>query len=414
MISEPDSFAYRTMTTRKPRILRDVLDDYAGVYSTEIMVGVQALHDELVNNQPVQPLIDVNSPDAAAWYSAWRLYQGQCWLALPWFWAETFLYRRLMAAVGYFKDDEWGGIDPFLPRKQAELEGETAWQVLAGALAQSMEDSSDSLQGLLYYGVWGNRIDLSYRQVAQAAGGQIALDQEVGNLLVDDAAAVVTYLQTLTITRQHPADSHQSASDVRPPSFVARRVDFICDNAGAELLTDLVLVDFLLRFKWATEVVLHVKAHPTYVSDTIPADVDLTLAAMKEQEVDEFFELATRLERYLKQQRLRVRADFFWNSHRFFWEFPPPLQVELGSAHLIIIKGDANYRRLLGDHRWPTTMPMGEAAPYFPAPFVTLRTLKSDPIVGLQPGQAGRLDQEDAEWRVNGKRGMVQAVLSGI
>jgi hypothetical protein len=37
--------------------------------------------------------------------------------------------------------------------------------------------------------------------------------------------------------------------------------------------------------------------------------------------------------------------------------------------------------------------------------------MKSDPVVGLQPGQADALDQEDPEWRVNGKRGMIQANL---
>jgi hypothetical protein len=57
-------------------------------------------------------------------------------------------------------------------------------------------------------------------------------------------------------------------------------------------------------------------------------------------------------------------------------------------------------------------VPVTAAIPYFPAPFVALRTLKSDPIVGLSPGLAERLEQVDAEWRVNGKRGMIQAILT--
>ena len=108
-------------------------------------------------------------------------------------------------------------------------------------------------------------------------------------------------------------------------------------------------------------------------------------------------------------QRLRLQPDPFWNSPYFFWELPQHLQAELAQAHLVIIKGDANYRRLLGDSRWPTTVPIAAAVPYLPAPFVALRTMKSDPVVGLQPGQADRLDQVDPDWRVNGKRGMIQA-----
>jgi hypothetical protein len=82
----------------------------------------------------------------------------------------------------------------------------------------------------------------------------------------------------------------------------------------------------------------------------------------------------------------------------------------LAQAHLVIIKGDANYRRLLGDSRWPTTVPAATAVPYFPAPFVALRTLKSDPIVGLPPSLAEQLDQTDAAWRVNGQWGLIQMV----
>jgi hypothetical protein len=134
----------------------------------------------------------------------------------------------------------------------------------------------------------------------------------------------------------------------------------------------------------------------------------LTLAVLKSRGVPEFSALADRLETFCEQQRLLIQPDFFWNSSRFFWEIPPHLQAELAQTRLVIIKGDANYRRLLGDSRWPAAVPVADAVPYFPAPFVCLRTMKSDPVVGLQPGQAEQLDQEDAAWRVNGKRGLIQ------
>ncbi len=56
---------------------------------------------------------------------------------------------------------------------------------------------------------------------------------------------------------------------------------------------------------------------------------------------------------------------------------------------------------------------MSEAVADFPAPFVAMRTLKSDPIVGVPPYLAEEnLEAEDPSWRVNGKRGVIQAVLS--
>jgi len=77
----------------------------------------------------------------------------------------------------------------------------------------------------------------------------------------------------------------------------------------------------------------------------------------------------------------------------------------------VIVKGDANYRRLLGDARWPHTTPFAHAIRYFPSPLVVLRTLKAEIIVGLQPGQAEQLQAEDPAWLVNGKRGIIQARL---
>jgi hypothetical protein len=54
---------------------------------------------------------------------------------------------------------------------------------------------------------------------------------------------------------------------------------------------------------------------------------------------------------------------------------------------------------------------MAEAVLYFPAPLVALRTMKSDAVAGLTTEQVAALDAQDAEWRVNGKRGVIQAVL---
>ena len=68
-------------------------------------------------------------------------------------------------------------------------------------------------------------------------------------------------------------------------------------------------------------------------------------------------------------------------------------------------------RRLLGDAHWPADTPFAQAIPYFPVSFVTLRTMKSDVVVGLQPGQAEALDRSDPDWRVNGKRAVIQAVI---
>ncbi len=99
----------------------------------------------------------------------------------------------------------------------------------------------------------------------------------------------------------------------------------------------------------ANEVYLHLKPHPTFVSDAMIKDVHDTisfLAATSDQQVTSF---AQRLEMHITSGRLVLSEDYFWTSPLAFWEMPNSLKNELTNAGLIIVKGDANYRRLLGD-----------------------------------------------------------------
>jgi len=401
MTDSTHAFAHLTIRQRLPKVVQNVLADHD--YPLEITEALQNLETELVENEFVSPL-NTNSPDGRAWFEAWQPYQGRRWWDMPWFLAETFFYRRLLQASGYFgwplvavqqrpptpasraATELWEGIDPFASRKQAELQNYTTWQLLSSALEQSSIDSAETLYYLLHYALWGNRADLSYTQVGPST---LTVQSEQANLLVDDGEAVIDYLANL------PTSCHLA---------------FICDNAGLELLMDLALIDFLLRFGWVSQLTMHVKAHPTFVSDTTPTDVYQTVMALAEQPNPAMKALAARLQSY--GSRLQVKSDIFWNSHRFFWELPDALRAELAQTQLVIIKGDANYRRLLGDSlAWPAETPLAEAVPYFPAPFVALRTLKSDSIVGLAHGQAEELNQKDPTWRVNGKRGVIQMVI---
>ena len=397
---EPGSFARKTLTIRKPSIVQTVLTDHAATYPESIKQALSNLREEVQQGWPIQPL-HTAAPDAEHWAEAWRRHPHDSWLNTPWYFAEVFFYRRLLETVGYFgfsgdnpvlTDGEarrWTGLDPFLPRKQAELKSEIPWRILAGALREAAGDPDEGVRGLLHLAIWGNRVDLSHAHLAQSVQG-IAVESEQANLVVDDTSAVLAHLH------QRPAGR---------PVYV----DFISDNSGTELLMDLALTDFLLRFNLADRVTMHLKAHPTFVSDTMPVDVDMTLEALQARPDPGFAALAARLESYRAQQRFQLRSHFFWNSSSFFWQFPSDIKTLLSQAHLVILKGDANYRRLLGDSRcWPTTIPAAEAIPYFPAPFVALRTLKSEVIIGLQAGQVEALDRVDPDWRVNGQRGMIQ------
>jgi len=189
-----------------------------------------------------------------------------------------------------------------------------------------------------------------------------------------------------------------------------KRLDFINDNVGSDLLFDLALADFLLRQGWVGEIHLHLKDQPFFVSDAMTEDVQQTIAQLKAAPSAGMSALGVRLEEDLSAGRLSLDTDPFWTGWQMFRQMPPRLQAQLAQADLVLIKGDVNYRRLLDDLHWPYTTRMEDVAVYFPAPFVALRTLKGEIMVGLQPGQAEALQADDPTWLINGKRGIIQLV----
>ena len=111
---------------------------------------------------------------------------------------------------------------------------------------------------------------------------------------------------------------------------------------------------------------------------------------------------------YAVKKRAASATHWFYTTSLFYFQLPGDLLAELANATLVIVKGDANYRRLLGDAHWPAMTPFAQAVSYFPAPVVALRTREGEIITGLAEGQAERLAAEDAAWLVNGQRGVIQ------
>ena len=121
------------------------------------------------------------------------------------------------------------------------------------------------------------------------------------------------------------------------------------------------------------------------------------------------WKLARRVDGHIVAGELVLRTHRFNASSLFYFQLPDDLRAELAGMDLVLVKGDANYRRLLGDAHWPSTTAFADAVAYFPAPVAALRTLKGEIIVGLPPGEAERLAGEDPAWLVNGQRGVIQA-----
>lgn len=372
MTNESNTFAYDTMTRRVPETIRNIQEVNPDAPDSTHQLLEQLSHD-ITNDAPITPL-PLHAPDYDTWAEALSIYKGDTWLNTVWFFAETYFYRQIMECF-----DWWGNrLDPFKPFKEAEYAGDAHWDLLDSALGIE-GDKNELLSRAIEGALWGNRIDLSFADSLQR--GTSAKSED---LLVDDVYKAVTCL-----TQSNPQPVH-----------------VIADNAGSELTMDLILIDRILRFT-ESPVMLHLKMHPTFVSDATTDDIWAFLDLLKARGGD-YVAFAERLESAITSRRLRLVPNLFWNSSRFLWEMPSQLYRVFEDAKLVVIKGDANYRRMVGDAVWDADTPFSDVTSYFPAPLLALRTLKSDPVVGLPSGLDIELDSVDARWRLNGQRGVIQ------
>jgi uncharacterized protein with ATP-grasp and redox domains len=362
-------FAHDTMNRRLPEIIRKVQD--RNHFSDIIKHDLDKLHDELIRDAPIS-LPQLPAPDADRWLEDFQAHEGASWQNAEWFFAETYFFRQINEAVRYWQYR----IDPYRPIKADELATDALRQLLETAL--SVDGSREErLSKLIEMALWGNRIDLSL-PTAMAHGTIVNAD----DLLVDERELAIEELL--------------SSEGI---------VHLITDNFGSELAMDLALVDMLIRLDM--QVILHVKMHPTYVSDATVEDVHWMLDDFS-QGKSLIRDFSIRLQNAMTEGRLQLAPDFYWNSCRFLNRIPSRLSRLFSDARLIILKGDANYRRAIFDTIYAVDSPFSQIVNYLPAPLLALRTLKSDPLLAVSQEIANRLDSEDKQWRVNGKRGVIQ------
>jgi hypothetical protein len=381
MVSEPGSFAEHTIVARKPQIIANLIA--YNRYTPHIEARLRALGHEIAAGE-VAPLSE-SAPDVPAWLAEWRPWHHHTWRALPWYFAEAYFYRRVLEATGYFQPGPWQGADPFAPQKDEALaQGLPALEEACG-WARALNRPEEALRYWIDASLWGNRADLSNITIAQEAHGAPTPGDHM--LLIDHRDALVAYV-------------------LRGLS----RVDWVTDNSGPELLHDLALVDWLLASQHVGTIQVHAKRQPFFVSDAMPADILKTIGALSAQP-GVLRELGERLAAAMAQGRLRLGTHPFWTSWQHYPTLPAELRATLEGSDLIVIKGDANYRRLIEDRHWPFTTPLEELVTYLPAPSVTLRTLKSELVVGLAEGVAERTAQADPNWLIDGRWGLVHLVM---
>lgn len=213
--------------------------------------------------------------------------------------------------------------------------------------------------------LWGNATDLSllttlsYEDL-QKLQGTAARKAAQSNVIANDLPAAFQILK--------------SAQDARKDQ--KRQVDIVLDNAGFELFVDLILAGYLISSGLATNVVLHPKSLPWFVSDVLPKDFDELMSALADpqafftgrsendlkndtapqplldQEANDIKFLHRHWRTLYQGGQLSISPNRFWTEGGSFWRLPyqqPDLLNNLKESELVIFKGDLNYRKLTGD-----------------------------------------------------------------
>lgn len=403
----PGTWAHDTMSRRvREEILARVFRE--NDLSAGAVAALRGLDGEIAADVELTALGDDGGPDVMVWNGILGAVRGGTWLSAPWVVSEFYLYRRIAAAVDWFG----GGQDPFALQKELGLAsavescGKLAGRVNAALEGEAGERAAivTEFRSFVLTALWGNRMDLSLwpvggdvssgERAAESFGGVIEEGQRM--ILSNHADALCDYVAALP----HAA----------PP-----RMDIIVDNAGFELFCDLALADFLVTSRLASVVHIQLKAHPTFVSDAMAKDVQYTIDFLRRSRSSDstippppIALLGDRWAEHVASGRWVLEENFFWVQPTAMWDMPEETERDLAQSSLVFVKGDANYRRLLGDRDWPLDTPFSDVACYFPAPVCALRTLKAELGCGMPREATERAAAEDENWLVAGKYGVVQ------
>ena len=191
------------------------------------------------------------------------------------------------------------------------------------------------------------------------------------------------------------------------------QIDIILDNAGFELFTDLCFAEFLLFHGIAKKVKFHGKRMPWFVSDVTREDFEWSLSELSSNKDNQLAAMAKRWQQHLRDGSWLYTSHDYWTLPHDFAHMKstcPELYEELSEADFLFFKGDLNYRKLTGDLLWPTTSSFHATLRGFhPAPLVSLRTLKSDLVVGLKEGRAQEIQENDKDWMLTGTWAVIQS-----
>jgi hypothetical protein len=189
----------------------------------------------------------------------------------------------------------------------------------------------------------------------------------------------------------------------------------ITDNCGFELMSDILLGTYLLKATRLTKVIYHVKRLPIFVSDTIMTDVDEAIGRLNselegligykicdESQDRQVYECDS-----IPDKQISFEVDDCWHQEKLFKDVEQFRSWNTDeTCALIIVKGDLNYRRLVGDFHWKSSEPIRDKVSYIEKPLLIIRSLKSNVILGVNDEE--KYSYNAPNWKISGQYGIIQ------
>ncbi len=312
------------------------------------------------------------------WKGFMKQYHGERWRHAPFYLVEAYFYRMILEVVDFFHNRR----DPFaeVKRNDIALNLDQMEQIFSDSEQANSFDRAGFIKYLVKKNLWGNKSDLSQIEL-----NRNALQEEC--TLLDDSSSIIEIL-----------------------SNGIKRADIILDNAGMELFTDLLLAYWLVKKQFSEKVVLHAKTWPTFVSDATIEDISVLtdmLAAHSDSAIPRYLE---ELKCLINEGTIIIKDHAFWNAPLHFYQMPEALANELSRSGMVLIKGDANYRRIFGDRQIPPDFVPKDLISYMQAPTFAIRILKSEIISGLTREQIALLNSSNPDWMISGTYGIIQTI----
>ncbi|KAJ7063533.1 DUF89 domain-containing protein [Mycena amicta] len=454
--TDPKGFSYTTVVHRWPVIITGVIDrmhrlshdlvlemnnkeapEVSSSLSSkveeakEIIAKISRLKYEMARDHVLQPIPSDGEP--ADMYNSELQRLADCskntWFTAPWLYAECYLYRLLRSY--FLQTRHWSLLDPFSTQKQETFQqsGKGVAQIARSMheldVEQTKVESDPSKLAVLFKEMiqmclWGNATDLSLLTHLSAA--------DIENLQTVGKDAQAARQEFILRDDQEKVWNHIS-------KIQNGRVDFVLDNAGFELFTDLVFADFFVTHTpYVSKVVFHPKLIPWFVSDVTPIDFASTITSLLDPaflslSTDDpaFLSLSTmvrRWEGYIKDGVFSLSVPLstplgggtnsaaasakFWTEPVPYWDMEtlaPQLWQTLKTSDLVIFKTCLYEHRLTGDVQWPAWTEFADALGPLAGsfPLLSLRTNKADVVVGVPRDVAEKLDEAGSKWRVDGR-----------